>query len=127
MNNVINETIKKANNGEITFIDAYLTLHEISKQVEAAKEAIKKQAYDEIERTGEKNYAYKGYSLSCASKATYSYKHIKIWNEEKAKLSEIEEKAKAALKLNLDADSKTGETIEPAIVTYSYFLKIDKQ
>lgn len=127
MSNVINETIQKANNGEITFIDAYLIINEISKQVEAAKEAIKKQAYDEIEKTGEKNYNYNGYVLSCGSKATYSYKHIKIWNEEKLKLAEIEEKAKAALKLNLDADSKTGETIEPAIVTYSYFPKIEKQ
>jgi hypothetical protein len=127
MNNVINETIQKANDGEITFIDAYLVLHEISKQVEAAKESINKSAYDAIEKTGEKNYAYNGYVLSCGSKATYSYKHIQAWNDQKAKISEIEEKAKAALKLNLDADSKTGETIEPAIVTYSYFPKIYKQ
>lgn len=127
MNNEINETVQRANDGEISFIDAYLFLHEISKQVEAAKESIKKSTYDEIDNTGEKNYKYKGYTLSCGSKSTWSFKHIPAWNEQKAKITEIEEKAKAALRFKLDASSETGETIEPAIVTYSYFPKIESK
>jgi hypothetical protein len=124
--NFIDDLVAKAIDGTNSNLDSFLIINEISKKVEEAKDQIKKAAYDEVERIGEKEYTRNGYKITCRSKSTYNFNHIKIWQEEKEKIKTIEERAKIACTKGLDVDSISGERFEPCIVTYSYFLEIKK-
>jgi hypothetical protein len=125
MKNGIVEILLKAENGNISNLDAFLELNELSKIIDDAKEQIKKDAYDEVDRIGEKNYEHKGWVINTKSKITWDFKHIKAWVDQKSTLSNIEELAKLAATKRVDmCDTETSEAIEPAIAKYSYFLDI---
>ena len=124
MENQILEVAQKAIEGEISNLDAYLILYSISKKIDEAIELIKKSAIDEVEKIAEKDYTRNGFKVNVLTKTTWNFKHIESWNKKKTELSDIEEKAKVAAKFKLDASSETGEQIEPAIASYSTYLKI---
>jgi hypothetical protein len=120
------EILQKVNDGQMSAIDAYTQFKLQSEIIENAINAVKKLAYDEVEATGEKDYKKNGFVYNCQIKTTYDFNHIKAWSEVKKSLSDIEDKAKAAMKFKLDANSETGDVIEPATAKYSYYVKIRK-
>lgn len=73
---------------------------------------------------------YKGYTVSEHRSVRYDYKHIPEWAAHIATMKQIEETAKAAIKIvgngGEGADTDSGEIFRAAKMTESYSLKTTK-
>jgi hypothetical protein len=130
MNKDISELVLAVKKGESSAIDAYTTLTEIKKEIEAHIAAIKEYAIKEAEKYPKK-FNINGYEYQLSEgRAIYDYKHIEEWVEKNKEIKEIEEKAKAAAiqhAKGLNLIDVNGEIIQPCIIKYSEpFLTIKK-
>lgn len=130
----------RALSGEINEIQALIELKEYESFISQKKDSITKSAMRLVELENGETTQF-GYTVSMLQKSTWKYDHIKTWADKKNELAQIEEKAKAAFKLNQSFDKSgvesfedgflnmgTGEVIEAAVCEYSKpFLKIEKE
>lgn len=108
------ELYLQATEGEINPLDAYIKLSEIEKLAGEYKDKLKEIVLPEAAKFNKQ--AYNGYVIELTERKTLDYSHIQDWNEYKAKIKEIETKAKSLFEMsgNDIADMQTGEIIQAA-------------
>lgn len=108
--------------GHVDALAAYITLSRIEKLIAEIKNEIKPYAIDQSGQWHEKTFTYFGATIEKKSAAgRWDFKGVQAWNEAKATLSSIEERAKAAAqaaqKFGAAMVSEDGELLEGAVYT----------
>ena len=99
--------------------ELYIKLDFLEKSIKKAKEAIKYEATEELNKY-DKSQTLGGVEFSVATKARYTYDHNPTWVDKKEELKSIENDMKAAAKSsNSILDESTGELIPAAKTSYS--------
>ena len=122
----IQQMRQQAENGEINELDVYIQLQDIEAFVKESKEKIKPLAINQCLKFSEKTFEHSGRKITYSERATWSYKHSKLWLQIEQHKKELENKMKSAYTMKLDTDSETGEIITPALPTYSQVISISK-
>jgi hypothetical protein len=108
--------------GIIDALAAYITLNRIAKMLDQIKDEVKPYAIQQADQWHEKTFSYFGATIEKKSGAgRWDFKGVQAWNEAKATLSAIEERAKAAAqaaaKFGAAMVSEDGELLEGAKFT----------
>ncbi len=107
--------------GSIDALATYITLNRISKMLDGLKDEVKPYAIEQSGQWHEKTFSYFGATIEKKSGAgRWDFKGVQAWNEAKATLSAIEERAKAAAqaqKFGAAMVSEDGELLEGATYT----------
>jgi len=121
----IEDILLEATDGNIPSLKAYIILQDIEKLCKDAKEGIKEDAYKEASRYGAKTFDEYGRTITLSEgRRTWKYDHIKEWNDKKAELSTVEEKAKSFAQMYEKNPGKpifdeNGAEVDIAISTFS--------
>jgi hypothetical protein len=108
--------------GQVDALAFYITLNRIEKHLAAVKEEVKPFAIEQAGLWNEKSFSYFGATIEKKSgPGRWDFKGVQAWNEAKATISAIEERAKAAAqmaqKFGAATVSEDGELIEGAVYT----------
>jgi len=114
MNKIAANIIAGAQDGETDPAKLYIKLDFIIKSLSKAKENIRDEALDELEKY-EKGQQVLGVEIQIKNSVKYDYSHNEAWTETKADLVKIESDMKAAYKADMSlVNESTGETTPPA-------------
>jgi len=108
--------------GHIDALAAFITLTRLSKLIDQMKDRVKESALTEAAKWPEKSFNYFGVTVEKrAAAGRWDFKSIPSWQEAKATVMSIEERAKAAYemrqKFNAEAVTEDGELIDGAVYT----------
>lgn len=108
--------------GHIDALATYITLNRIGKMLDSLKDEVKPYAIEQSGQWHEKTFSYFGATIEKKSGAgRWDFKGVQAWNDAKATLSAIEERAKAAAqaaaKFGAAMVSEDGELLEGATYT----------
>jgi len=108
--------------GSIDALATYITMNRISKMLDNLKDEVKLYAIEQAGQWHEKTFTYFGATIEKKSGAgRWDFKGVQAWNEAKATLSSIEERAKAAAqaaaKFGAAMVSEDGELLQGATYT----------
>jgi hypothetical protein len=109
--------------GIIDALATYITLNRIAKMLDQIKDEVKPYAIQQADQWHEKTFSYFGATIEKKSGAgRWDFKGVHAWNEAKATLQSIEERAKAAAQaaakfgaamVSEDGEILTGATYTP--------------
>jgi len=108
--------------GSIDALATYITLNRIGKMLDQIKDEVKPYAIEQSGQWHEKTFSYFGATIEKKSGGgRWDFKGVQAWNEAKATLQSIEERAKAAAqaaaKFGAAMVSEDGELLEGATYT----------
>jgi hypothetical protein len=107
--------------GSIDALATFITLNRIGKMLDQLKDEVKPYAIEQSGQWHEKTFSYFGATIEKKSGAgRWDFKGVQAWNEAKATLSAIEERAKAAAqaqKFGAAMVNEDGELLEGATYT----------
>jgi len=108
--------------GSIDALATYITLSRISKMLDQLKDEVKPYAIEQSGQWHEKTFSYFGATIEKkAAAGRWDFKGVQAWNEAKATLQSIEERAKAAAqaaaKFGAAMVSEDGELLDGAKYT----------
>jgi hypothetical protein len=120
--NALQELFTAWQEGHINALVSYIAFDRIEKMAANYKTLLNDNALMEANRWPEKSFNFMGVSIQKkAGAGRWDFKGVQAWNEAKANLTSIEERAKMAFKMKQSFNSETvsedGEVIEGA--TYS--------
>jgi len=119
------EMANQAVEGEVNEIAVYIELNEISKLVNDLKKQVLPCALHQADREDKKTFDHGNFTVTKSSKTTWSFKHLKDWNEKKEDIKAFEERAKTAHGMReAIICQETGEVVEPAHKSVSETLMI---
>lgn len=140
MQDELMNTVHRAENGEISMLDAFIQIEEERKQLENSLAIVKSFKDDQFENIAnealEYPEGYKGFTVEVRSGGKmYNYKSIPEWQDADQKKKEVEHKYKVMLEAKLSGSSfanisEEGEELPLPEISYrksSIILKTKKQ
>ena len=116
--------------GDRKALDAFIELKVLLSELQDCISKIEPLAIEDRLKYGKENPVKMGFLVEYSDGTPrYSYKHSSAWAEASAQLKSIEEQMKQSVKLGKTIlDENTGETLEPAEISYSKpFIKLTFQ
>jgi hypothetical protein len=120
--NALQELFTAWQEGHINALEGYIAFHRLEQIAADFKTLLKDNALTEASKWAERSFKYMGVTVEKkAGAGRWDFKGVQAWNEAKANLTSIEERAKMAFKMkqsfNSESVTEDGEVIEGA--TYS--------